>query len=251
MSLNSRSKRNGFTLIEILVVISIIAFLVVSAAGVLSALSGSQISVSKNNIVSVLDTARRLAVKEHKQTAVLFMKDAQSGEYYSKTLIAVEEYTRTISEDESAYKTSSPEIVKFLPRFIEADGFGDQRFGEGIEIRAQVVSGTKTYWQTPDDFYDGTVNYVNNTAPKPLYLAIVFDADGRLYEGDASGDSRGVFLADGDPRQLATEAIEFKRSIVFSSYDRLVIYSTKDVERVYEGEDLGDFSGYAMKIVSA
>ncbi len=221
-------RRSGFTLIELLVVISIIAFLVVTAAGVLGALSGSQISVSKNAVVANIDFARRLAVKEQRATAVLFMKDTQSQQYYMKTLVGVESYLPTVSGDPNGNG-------KYLPRFVEHERTADRKLGEDIEIRAFVQNGTDYYWQSPDDFYDKDVKYYNNLTPplpQPLYLAIQFNADGSLYTGDSRGEERGVFLADGNPRSN-----NINEAIVFKRFARLVIYSKKDVERVYQGSD--------------
>ncbi len=225
----------GFSLIELLTVIGIIAGLMAVSTGVISALSSGRLSAAKNTLTVGIDAARRLAIREQRSTVLLLMKDSQSGQTYYKTLIETDVFLR------AAIALPANTDV-YLPRFIEAQGFDDEMLGANISLRGLTFGGNGySYWQEADDFYDDEVTYTTSgsATPPAVHFAIRFNADGSLFRRDRRGNSYGVFLTDGNPRYPASgfnSAADKKRTVLFQTSLQYILYNERKAENHYDGD---------------
>lgn len=150
------NSRKAFTLMELMVVISVIVLLLGMALPSISALFSSGADAQARNLVSgLLSTARARAIRDRRPTGVHFQKHHAADDYWAAVVqLKIVEIG-----------TGSPQ-----PRWCLCEGMFPSKLPGGLAIGEVANSYAANFDQDAMDVF--------------TTVTVIFDADGRLYTGD-------------------------------------------------------------------
>lgn len=175
--------RSGFTLIELMVVVAIlISLATLTAISVSKVTKDARFSKAVSQVMGALETARTLAIKEHRIVMVVFtVKTERTDTNVSGgnlTGIVKRQWTRIVAarlRDELV-----PDGNQYLDMFEQHPNFSPIDLPEGIKVAAPQMDFDRrdSVWITQPTFRDNNTNFTEMEYGS--MIAVMFGVDGSL-----------------------------------------------------------------------
>ena len=193
--------RGGFTLIELMVVIGIlISLATLTAISVSKVTKDARLSKAVSQVMNALETARTLAIKEHRIVMVVFTVKTErtgstvSGGVFTDTI--KRQWTRILAtrlRDElvnnSATATTANQGSVFMDMFEQHPNFSPIDLPEGIKVAAPQMDFERNddVWITQPTFRDTNTNF--DDMEYGSLVGVMFDVNGSLLSKITGGGS--------------------------------------------------------------
>lgn len=201
-ALNTCTKfRGGFTLIELMVVIGIlISLATLTAISVSKVTKDARLSKAVSQVMNALETARTLAIKEHRIVMVVFtVKTERTGSTVSAGVFTdtiKRQWTRILAtrlRDElvntSATATTANQTSVFMDMFEQHPNFSPIDLPDGIKVAAPQMDYERNddVWITQPTFRDTNTNF--DDMEYGSLIGVMFDVNGSLLSKITGGGS--------------------------------------------------------------
>jgi len=194
--------RAGFTLIELMVVIGIlISLATLTAIGVAKVTKDARFSKGVSQVMNALETARTLAIKEHRIVMVVFtVKTERTGTTVSSAGVLTDTITRqwtrilaTRLRDElvnnSTTTTTANTFSVYMDMFEQHPNFSPIDLPDGIKVAAPQMDYERNddVWITQPTFRDTNTNF--DDMEYGSMIGVMFDVNGALLSKITGGGS--------------------------------------------------------------
>ena len=195
---------HGFTLIELMVVIGIlISLATLTAIGVAKVTKDARFSKSVSQVMGALETARTLAIKEHRTVLLAFtVKTERTGSTVSGGVLTdpiTKQWTRIVAarlRDElvnaDQTETTANQGSVFMDLFEPHPNFSPIDLPVGIKVAVPQMDFDRrdAVWITQPTFYDSNTNF--DEMEYGAMIGVMFGEDGALLTKLTGGGSANM-----------------------------------------------------------